>query len=148
MEKDIQIDRKISYDERRKILTIEASVKTKKRDQHSKSIFDGEEMIKEAFKYPVQKKESSQKQIEIFEKNIEAVKDKMKDIPASDRTLNEEEEKIKKVLDKIGKSMAYDQLVADKKEHEKSLKISKEDLKESNMFITELKQKIKNIKLE
>lgn len=148
MTKDIQIDRKMSYDERKKILTISADVKYGGKHKVETVEHHGEESIKMAYKQFKKKKDYCLTEVTAHEKELEKIKTAMKDVFKKGIVLTSEERKIKASLEKVQNSMQYEQLETQRKQAEELIAGSKKDLKDINIGAEELKQKVKNFKLE
>ncbi len=145
---DIKIDRKMSYDSRGKILTVSADVTTKKSHRTESTEYIGEESIKDVYKQATERKKNLKIQIEREEKNLESLKDQINELKKKGVDLTAEEEKIKISLEKIQDNMNYGKLEDQKKTTEKGIDTIKEDLKDINIAVEEIKQRVKNIKLE
>ena len=150
MNEDISINRKMIYDERKKILVITADVENKKEKKHKIETIQyiGEETIKTVAEQFKRKKEHFKTQIESHEKEIENIKDQMKELKKIGLTLTSGEKKIKDAVEKINNNIKYENLEGKMKGSKDMLEFAKSDLKDTNAGFEELKQKVKNIKLE
>ena len=148
MEEDIQIDRKMSYDERRKILTVSANVTTKKSHKTESTEYIGEESIKNVYKQATERKKNLKMQIEHEEKILDNLKDQLSELKKKGVDLTVEEEKIKNSLEKIQNNMNYEKLEEQRKGTQNKIDAIKGDLKDMNVAVQEIKQRVKNFKLE
>lgn len=142
------MDRKMSYDSRRKILTISTEITTEKSHRTESTEYIGEGSIKNVYKQATERKKNLRMHIEREEKNIDSLKDQMKDLKKKGIELTTEEEKIKSSLEKIQNNMNYEKLEDQKKGAGENMKSIKGDLKDINVAVEEIKQKVKNFKLE
>lgn len=141
-EKDIQMDQKFSYDERRKILK---SVVTKKNNNIDSTYTDvfNEEGIKNLFNNVSNDKKRIQNQINQIEKLISENKDK---IDSYKKVLPELSESQKKLIEDIKAISQYDNMdkLEEQIKHQKNnIDELKKNLKKSNEIINELKTKVK-----
>ena len=148
MVEDIQIDRKMSYDERRKILTVSANVTTKKSHKTESTEYIGEESIKNVYKQATERKKNLKMQIEHEEKILDNLKDQLSELKKKGVDLTIEEEKIKNSLEKIQNNMNYEKLEEQRKGTQNKIDAIKGDLKDMNVAVQEIKQRVKNFKLE
>jgi len=148
MTEDIQIDRKMVYDSRKKVLTVSAVITTKKSKRTESTDYVGEESIKDIYKQATDRKKNIRIQLESSEKSLESVKDQMRELKKKDVDLTEEEKKIKKSLEKIQNNMNYEKFVEQVESANKNIGILKQDLKDINVAVEEIKQRVRNFKLE
>lgn len=148
MEEDIQIDRKMSYDERKKILTVSANVTTKKSHKTESTEYIGEESIRNVYKQATERKKNLKMQIEHEEKILDNLKDQLSELKKKGVDLTIEEEKIKNSLEKIQNNMNYEKLEEQRKGTQNKIDAIKGDLKDMNVAVQEIKQRVKNFKLE
>jgi len=147
---DIKVDRKMSYDSRRKILTIVADVKSEKANKHKiENIqYVGEETIKSVADQFKKKKEHFQSQIDVHTKEVEAYKTQIKELKKKlGLELTPEEQKIKDAVEKINNSIQLENIEAKLEGSQDMINMAKDDLKDTNVGFEELKQKVTNIKL-
>lgn len=146
--KDIIIIRKMTYDERRKILEVKADVTTKKSHKIEIVEYKGDENIRGVFDNLQNRKKNLKMQLDQGAGQISQFEDEMKDLKKKGVELTEAEEIIKASIEKIGFNMRYGEAQKKKEAVEKDIKAVKEDLRDVNEAAETIKQKVKNIKLE
>jgi len=145
---DIKVNRDIGYDERRKILTLTTSWKTKDKARSIVDTYEGEEKVKVPYNQIMQEKSATEAKIESNETEKEKINKQIRDTKLIKVHLSEEEIKLKEMFEKVQKHVQYENARANLKGYDEDTKQRKEELKEINKFLNEFKAKAKNIKFE